>query len=61
MRTKWHGADQERVYQPYRNQERHEHLKDSANLLNDMPSGKQMVNIGPNAKKSDNPSIANLL
>ncbi|MGB7912343.1 MAG: site-specific integrase [Desulfobaccales bacterium] len=26
----------------------HEHLRDSVNLLNDLPSGKQMVNIAPN-------------
>jgi hypothetical protein len=39
----------------------HEHLKDSVNLLNDMPSGKEMVNIGLKNKKADNPSIANLL
>lgn len=28
-----------------------EHLRDSVNLLNDLPSGKEMVNIGPKAKK----------
>jgi integrase len=39
----------------------HEHLKDSVNLLNDMPGGKQMVNIGPKSKKVSNPQIANLL
>ncbi len=39
----------------------HEHLKASVNLLNDIPGGKEMVNIGPKAKKADNPSIANLL
>jgi hypothetical protein len=39
----------------------HEHLKDSVNLLNDIPSGKEMVNIGLNDKKASNPSIANLL
>jgi integrase len=38
-----------------------EHLKDSVNLLNDMPSGKQMVNNGPKSKKASNPEIANLL
>src|SRR4030042_3734162 len=32
----------------------HEHLKDSVNLLNDMPSGKQMVNIGPKTKRAKN-------
>jgi integrase len=39
----------------------HEHLKDSVNLLNDLPSGKEMVNIGPKAKRADNPPIANPL
>ena len=39
----------------------HEHLKDSVNLLNDLPSGKEMVNIGPESKKASNPEIANLL
>jgi integrase len=39
----------------------HEHLKDSVNLLNDMPSGKQMVNLGPKAKRADNLPIANPL
>jgi site-specific recombinase XerD len=39
----------------------HEHLKDSVNLLNDMPSGKKMVNIGLKNKKASNPTIANLL
>jgi len=39
----------------------HEHLKDSVNLLNDLPNGKQMVNIGPEDKKADNRSIANLM
>jgi integrase len=38
-----------------------EHLRDSVNLLNDLPSGKQMVNTPPKGKKADNPSIANLL
>jgi integrase len=28
----------------------HEHLRDSVNLLNGLPSGKEMVNIGPKAK-----------
>ncbi len=36
-----------------------EHLRDSVNLLNDMPSGKEMVNIGLKVKKADNPSFAN--
>ena len=39
----------------------HEHLKDSVNLLNNLPSGKQMVNIGPKVKEASNPEIANLL
>jgi integrase len=39
----------------------HEHLKDSVNLLNDMPDGKEMVNIGLENKKADNLSIANPL
>ena len=39
----------------------HEHLKDSVNLLNDIPGGKEMVNIGLKNKKASNPSIANLL
>jgi pantothenate synthetase len=39
----------------------HEHLKDSVNLLNDMPSGKQMVNHGLKSKEASNLSIANLL
>ena len=38
----------------------HEHLKDSVNLLNDIASGKEMVNIGLKNKKASNPSIANL-
>ena len=38
-----------------------EHLRDSVNLLNDLPSGKEMVNIPPKDKKADNPTIANLL
>jgi integrase len=38
-----------------------EHLRDSVNLLNNMPSGKQMVNIGLKDKKASNPAIANLL
>jgi len=39
----------------------HEHLRDSVNLLNDMPSGKQMVNIPLKSKKAGNPKVANLL
>ena len=39
----------------------HEHRKDSVNLLNDIPGGKEMVNIGLKDKKADNPSIDNLL
>lgn len=38
-----------------------EHLEDSVNLLNNLPSGKQMVNIGLEVKKASNPKIANLL
>jgi len=38
-----------------------EHLRDSVNLLNDLPCGKEMVNISLQSKKADNPSIANLL
>jgi integrase len=38
-----------------------EHLRDSVNLLNDMPSGKQMVNITPNATGAKNLSSANPL
>ena len=30
-----------------------EHLKDSVNLLNDLPSGKEMVNIPLQNKKAD--------
>jgi integrase len=30
-----------------------EHLRDSVNLLNDLPSGKEMVNNGPEAKGAD--------
>jgi len=37
-----------------------EHLRDSVNLLNDMPNGKEMVNIGPETKRTDNLSIATL-
>lgn len=39
----------------------HEHLRDSVNLLNDMPSGKEMVNIGPKVKRASNLPIANPL
>ena len=39
----------------------HEHLKDLANLGNDLPNDKEMVNIGLKDKKASNPSIANLL
>ena len=38
-----------------------EHLRDSVNLLNDMPNGKQMVNIGPKVKRASNLPIANPL
>jgi hypothetical protein len=38
-----------------------EHLKDSINLLNDIPGGKERVDIGLKDKKAGNPSIANLL
>jgi integrase len=38
-----------------------EHLKDSVNLLNDMPSGKEMVNIGPKANGAKNLPSANIL
>ena len=36
----------------------HEHLKDSVNLLNNLPSGKEMVNIGLENKTASNPQIA---
>jgi integrase len=39
----------------------HEHLKDSVNLLNNLPSGKEMVNNGLKDKKASNLPIANLL
>ena len=39
----------------------HEHLKDSVNLLNDLPSGKEMVNIAPKMKKAGSSKGANLL
>jgi len=38
-----------------------EHLKDSVNLLNALPSGKEMVNVSLQSKKADTPSIANSL
>jgi integrase len=38
----------------------HEHLRDSVNLLNDLPGSKEMVNIAPKVKKVSNPKIANL-
>jgi integrase len=38
-----------------------EHLRDSVNLLNDLPSGKQMVNTSPKSQKADNLVVANLL
>jgi integrase len=37
----------------------HEHLRDSVNLLNDLPSGKEMVNSGPKVKRASNLLIAN--
>ena len=37
----------------------HEHLRDSVNLLNDLPSGKQMVNNGPKEKGADKLSAVN--
>jgi integrase len=39
----------------------HEHPKDSVNLLNNLPSGKEMVNIGLENKTASNPQIANPL
>jgi site-specific recombinase XerD len=39
----------------------HEHLRDSVNLLNDLPSGKEMVNIPLKSKKADSLTPANLL
>ncbi|MBM4295057.1 MAG: site-specific integrase [Deltaproteobacteria bacterium] len=36
-----------------------EHLRDSVNLLNDLPCGKEVVNIGPRGKGADNLRIAN--
>jgi integrase len=39
----------------------HEHLRDSVNLLDDLPSGKEMVNFPPKGKKAENYKIANLL
>jgi len=38
-----------------------EHLKDSVNLLNDMPGGKEMVNIGLKATGAKNLPLANIL
>jgi integrase len=38
-----------------------EHLRDSVNLLNDLPCGKEMVNIGPKVKRASNLPIANPL
>jgi hypothetical protein len=38
-----------------------EHLRDSVNLLNAMPSGKEMVNIGPKANGVKNLPFANLI
>jgi integrase len=38
-----------------------EYLRDSVNLLNDLPRGKEMVNTSLRSKNADNPSIANLL
>jgi integrase len=35
-----------------------EHLQDSVNLLNDLPCGKEMVNIGRKIKRASNLSIA---
>ncbi len=39
----------------------HEHLRDSVNLLNDLPCGKETVNLPLKGKKAANPQIANLL
>jgi len=39
----------------------HEHLRDSVNLLNDLPCGKEMVNISPKVKRASNLPIANPL
>ncbi|MBM4294497.1 MAG: hypothetical protein FJ126_06270 [Deltaproteobacteria bacterium] len=38
-----------------------EHLRDSVNLLKDLPSGKEMVNIASKANEAQNLSSANLL
>jgi hypothetical protein len=38
-----------------------EHLRDSVNLLNDLPTGKEMVNIFPKMKGAGNAPIANPL
>ena len=35
------------------------HLKESVSLLNYLPSGKEMVNIGPKGKGADNLTVAN--
>jgi len=37
-----------------------EYLRDLVNLLNDLPYGKEMVNIGPKVQKASKPEIANL-
>jgi hypothetical protein len=37
----------------------HEHLRDSVNLLNDLPNGKQMVNNGPKGKGADKSCAVN--
>ncbi|MBU4232833.1 MAG: site-specific integrase [Desulfobacterales bacterium] len=39
----------------------HEHLRDSVNLLNDLPSGKELVNKPQKSQKASNPKVANLL
>jgi len=39
----------------------HEHLRDSVNLLNDLPSGKEMVNKPQKSQKAGYPQAANLL
>jgi integrase len=38
-----------------------EHLRDSVNLLNDLPCGKEMVNFGPKMQRANNLPIANPL
>jgi site-specific recombinase XerD len=35
------------------------HMRESVSLLNSLPSGKEMVNIGPKEKGADNLSVAN--